>query len=265
VGARDGKSTVQAIITDRTYMGEGSWGKTTYKLTKNGKRARLALPDGRAPTAIVYPALVTPEEWHAAQAAGAGTRASADDYLFYGGMVRCAVHDAAMTGSRSSKGRRYYRCKRHLHPGGHASHGVTADALESPVWSQIYSAMTDEALMVAAAERIAREAEEGMEEIARRRAASAARLEVLEGHVRWVQTELREAGATAAEIAAQLGLIRDEQAQLCAEAEPLAARMALCQADLPRAHEVQAICRAFVARAQSADAHTKRALLEAIE
>jgi chromosome segregation ATPase len=125
--------------------------------------------------------------------------------------------------------------------------------------------MTAEALMVAAAQRIAREAEEGMEEIARRRTAIAARLEVLDRQVQWVMTNLREAGATAAEVAAQLGQIRDEQARLRTELEPLAARMALCQADLPRAQEVQAICREFVAAAQGADACTKRALLDAVE
>jgi site-specific DNA recombinase len=61
-GTRWHESTVQAIITDRTYMGEGSWGKTTYKLTKNGKRARMALPEGHVPTPVAYPALVTPAE-----------------------------------------------------------------------------------------------------------------------------------------------------------------------------------------------------------
>jgi Recombinase zinc beta ribbon domain len=226
-------------------MGEGTWGKTTYKLTKNGKRARIALPEGRVPTPVAYPALVTPEDWHAAQAStrSCAVRARTEDYLFYGGMVRCAEHGGAMTGSRTGKGRRYYRCVRHLHPGGHASHGIPAQALEGAVWAQIYGAMTDEALMVAAAQRMAREAEEGIEEIARRRTVIAARLEELDRQVQWVMTELREAGASSAEIAAQLRQIRDEQARLRAEVEPLAARMALCQADLPRAQQVQALCR----------------------
>src|SRR5919204_5705329 len=162
-------------------------------------------------------------------------------------MARCVEHDKSMTGSSTGKGRRYYRCVRHLHPGGHASHGVPAEALESAVWEKIYGAMTDEALMVAAAQRMAREAEEGIEEIARRRTIIAARLEELDRQVQWVMTQLREAGATSAEIAAQLNQIRDEQARLRAEAEPLAARMALCQADLPRAQQVQALCRDFVA------------------
>jgi hypothetical protein len=59
--------------------------------------------------------------------------------------------------------------------------------------------------------------------------------------------------------------MREEEAQLRAELEPLVAQIALHQANLPRAEQVRALCQEFVAQAQGADAHKKRELLDTLE
>jgi hypothetical protein len=131
---------------------------------------------------LAYSPLVTPEEWHAANAVGqehpaCWTRVTAEEYLFHSGMVRCADHDRSMFGSQEKGGRRRYRCARKLPMGGRTSHGITAADLEERVWDTVRGAMLDTGRMVAAAEALAREAETGTEDVARRRAQIAARLE----------------------------------------------------------------------------------------
>jgi hypothetical protein len=261
---------VRRIIHDPAYMGQGSWRKSTFVIGARGKRVRRARPDGAPPIAIAYPPLVTPQEWHAANAAGKSgrtmtVRACVENYLLYGGMVRCLAHGNVMSGSVAKQGTHYYRCKRRLYPGGTATHGIRAHDLEDAVWATVQDAMLDETLLVDAAERMAREAEEGMEDVARRKTEVAARLAQLEGQIRWVLTTLRESGATAKETAEQVALVRDEQSRLSTELDALDARLALCQAQVPKAHQVQQMCREFSAKAQHADQTTKRALLELLE
>jgi DNA invertase Pin-like site-specific DNA recombinase len=262
--------TVAAILRDPTYMGEGSWGATTWRRDKVGRRRRTALPQGRTATPIAYPALVEREEWMAANrpASERGTcarRARVEDHLFCGGMARCAGHGTGLTGSRDWEGQRRYRCTRKLLPGGRTTHSVPAGLLEERVWAKVLEAMLDEEHLLAAAEAVAREAENGVEEVARRRAQVAARLEALERERREFFTQMRKAGASASDMAEQVRLMREEESSLRSELEPLAAQMALHQANLPRAEQVRSLCALFVARANGASAQTKRELLDALE
>src|SRR2546423_4856941 len=100
---------------------------------------RRPSPPCRTPCAVPLACspLVTPEEWHAANAVGqehpaCWTRVTAEEYLFHSGMVRCADHDRSMFGSQEKGGRRRYRCARKLPMGGRTSHGITAADLEEP-------------------------------------------------------------------------------------------------------------------------------------
>src|SRR5205823_11909339 len=68
---------VRRIIQDPAYMGQGSWRKSTFVVGARGKRVRRARPDDEQPIDVAYPPLVTPEEWHAANAPGNSGRALA--------------------------------------------------------------------------------------------------------------------------------------------------------------------------------------------
>ena len=248
-------------------MGTGRWFQTTWVRDHRGKRRQMKCAGTAEPVEVSYPALVSPEEWHAANSVGnegrtCAVRADADRYLLYGGMVRCGEHDKAMTGSSGNLDVRYYRCQRRVHPGGRTNHSVRARDLEEAVWATVKSAMLDESRMVEAAERLAREAEAGMEDGVQRLAVIEARLRELERETTWVYTEMRKVGASAVQMARQVDLIEDERRRLLAEREQIRARVALCREDLPRAQEVRAICQAFVRNAEGADAVTKRQLLE---
>ena len=82
-----------------------------------------------------------------------------------------------MFGSQEKGGRRRYRCARKVPMGGRTSPGITAADLEERVWDTVRGVMLDTGRMVAAAEALAREAETGMQDVARRRAQITARLE----------------------------------------------------------------------------------------
>jgi hypothetical protein len=170
-----------------------------------------------------------------------------------------------MTGSGSARGSRFYRCYQKRPDGGRTTHGCPADALEDTVWAKVNVALLDEDLMIGAAERLAREAEAGMESAVRRKAEIAARLEKLAQDIRWINTTLRASGASAQEIAEQKAEVYAEQQTLHAELEKVDAQLALAQSEIPRAQEVARLCHLFAERATHADAATKRALLEALE
>jgi Recombinase len=262
--------TVANIVTDRAYMGEGEWGVTTNVYDRQGKRRAIPAPAGQTPLPLRYPPLVTREEWHAAQKTnGTGqhcpVRTSAEEYLLYGGMARCAEHNRAMGGSLGKGGARRYRCCRELPAGGRTTHGVPAPALEEAAWDKVMEAMLDAHRMIAAAEALAREAEAGMEEVARERAEVMSALERLADERRTFFTVMRKAGARAKDIAEQVRLMDEEESALRAHLERTAAQMALHQADLPRAEGIREMCEQFVEQAQGATRHTKRALLEALE
>jgi chromosome segregation ATPase len=188
-----------------------------------------------------------------------------EDYLFIGGMARCTEHDTGLVGSRDWDGKRRYRCERKIMPGGRTTHSWPAELLQERVWAKVLEAMLDEERMLEAAEALAREAESGMEEVTRRRREIASRLEALERERREFFTQMRKAGASAADMAEQVRLMREEESSLRSELEPLAAQMALHQANLPRAEQVRALCDHFVKRATGASAATKRELLDELE
>jgi Recombinase/Recombinase zinc beta ribbon domain len=269
-GDRWHASTERLIVQDRAYMGQGQWFKTTYVRDDHGRRLRRRAAGEQEPTDVAYPPLVTEEEWHAANKPDETTRAcavraTADSYLFYGGMVRCALHGTAMTGSRGNRAVRYYRCQRRIHPGGRVAHGVRAQPLEEAVWQTICAAMLDEELMVAAAERIALEAEHGLEVLARRKSEIATRLEKLARERRTFFSEMRAAGATAADMAEQVAVMQEEESRLRSELELLTAQIELQRSELPKAQEIKALCELFTEQARDATPATKRALLEALE
>ena len=261
-------STVGYIIADPAYMGCGRRGRISVVLDQDGRRKRRVRRDGFED--VAWPPLVDREEWEGANEAReqnhrCTVRAGLDRYLFYGGMVRCAEHGTSMTGSGSARGSRFYRCYQKRPDGGRTTHGCPADALEDTVWAKVNVALLDEDLMIGAAERLAREAEAGMESAVRRKAEIAARLEKLAQDIRWINTTLRASGASAQEIAEQKAEVYAEQQTLHAELEKVDAQLALAQSEIPRAQEVARLCHLFAERATHADAATKRALLEALE
>ncbi|HKC75415.1 MAG TPA: recombinase family protein [Chloroflexota bacterium] len=262
--------TIANIVTDCAYMGEGCWDRTTHVRDRQGKRRRVLAPAERTPLPVRYPPLVTREEWHAAQAdhgsrPSCPVRATADEYLFYGGMARCVEHDKSMSGSLDKAGVRRYRCCRTVDSGKRTTHGVRALDLEERVWDKVMEAMLDTDRMIAAAEALAREAEAGMEDVARERAEVMSALERLADERRTFFTVMRKAGARAEDIAEQVRLMGEEESALRARLERTAAQMALHQAGLPRAEAIREMCERFVEQAQGATRQTKRALLEALE
>jgi hypothetical protein len=180
-------------------------------------------------------------------------------------MARCVEHDKSMAGSLDKAGVRRYRCCRTVDSGKRTTHGVRALDLEEHVWDKVMEAMLDTDRMIAAAEALAREAEAGMEDVARERAEAMSALERLADERRTFFTVMRKAGARAEDIAEQVRLMGEEESALRAHLERTAAQMALHQAGLPRAEAIREMCERFGEQAQGATRQTKRALLEALE
>jgi hypothetical protein len=144
-------------------------------------------------------------------------------------------------------------------------HHATARVHFRNLEDQLCSYISASPLVVGAVAWLTREAESSMEELAQRRAQIAVRLEALDRERRDLFTQMRKAGASASDMAEQVRLMREEESSLRAELEPLAAQMAIHQANLPRAEQITALCALFVKRAQGASATTKRELLDALE
>src|SRR5205085_1770032 len=98
------------------------------------------------------------------------------------------------------------------------------------------------------------EAEEGIQDVITRLEEIRARSRKLDDELRWVYGALRQSGATAAEIADQASIVREEQTRLRTEIEPLEAQIEMHRLQVPKAEEIKVMCRQFVAGAENADA-----------
>jgi hypothetical protein len=96
--------------------------------------------------------------------------------------VRCAEHDRVMTGTSSSSNhdRRRYRCVRSLPTGRRTVHQVLSRPLDEAVWADVIAFLSDPRHGMAAARRLAQEAEGRLEALAERRLGLQKKLEDLD-------------------------------------------------------------------------------------
>jgi hypothetical protein len=135
-------STVYYILNNPAYLGTGKWGRRQNQRSANGKRSSRTRRDGTALADMDYPPIVSQELWdraHAATHCVVASHARKGEYLLNRGMVRCAEHNRAMTGTLSGNGRPRYQCRQHLteqcpHP---RTHSVQGDSLEAVSGSRI--------------------------------------------------------------------------------------------------------------------------------
>jgi hypothetical protein len=202
--------------------------------------------------------------WADVQEAGAApcvVRAPLDRFLLRGGVVRCALHDRAMTGDS----RKQYRCVRVLPTARRTQHSVPSRALDEAVWSAITAFLLDPERGLAAARQKAQEAEQRLEEVVARRATLQQRLATLGEECAYLLRLARATKIDPAAIEASLEEVRGQKAQLERELAQLEAQAALAQAEVPKAEQIAAVCRAFAVGAAEATVAQRRQILDALE
>jgi site-specific DNA recombinase len=262
-------TTVRRIVADSAYMGTGQWGQRRATRTVRGTRSSKRITDGRGVIEVSYPAIVSKELWQAAnRVATCGERhpmrAAPDQYLFAGGMVRCGEHDRAMGGSSTEGRAPRYQCQRPLPTAKRACHFIPARPLEEAVWAKIMAFLLAPEEGMARARALAEEAEQDLERVAARRIAIEQRLRELDEESAYLLRLARKTKVAPAKLEASLAEVSDEEQQLRAERAQLDAQAMLARDEIPRAEELEAICREFRAGAEVAGPAERRELLDAL-
>jgi site-specific DNA recombinase len=262
-------ATIGAMIRDGAYKGEGEWGLRVSVRTENGKRSARRRPHPGGTIALRYPPIVSPELWAAANhVAHCGerhpVRTDASTFLLHGGLVRCAEHDVAMSGSSDGRGWARYRCMRLLPTGQRTTHGVPSRRLDEAVWAQIVAFLLAPHRAMEAARRQAAQAEHELEEVAARKIAIQKRLLELDEESAYLLRVARKTKLAPAKLDASLAEVHEEESRLRDELARLDAQLELARAELPRAADIEAICREFAQSADEATPAQKRSILEAL-
>lgn len=261
------QATVARIMRDPAYKGSGQWGRTEAYRRSNGKRSKRLRTDGAQPVEVDYPRIVDDDLWAAANAGARCTtmRGGLDRYLLAGGLVHCAEHAHTMTGSASGSGHRSYRCWRLDADGHRRSHVVPAQALEDAVWREVTSFLLDAERGLAAARRLAADAEEDVESLAQRNREIDAAVAELDRQAAYIVRHGAASGASGPALQMAIDAIAGERQTLYTERAQVRARIALAQQARASAADVEAVCRELRAGVSSADASEKRALLDDLQ
>jgi site-specific DNA recombinase len=262
-------ATIGAMIRDGAYKGEGEWGLRVSIRTENGKRSARRRPHPGGTIALRYPPIVSPELWAAANHVGQcgerhPVRTDASSFLLHGCMVRCAEHDVAMSGSSDGRGWARYRCMRLLPTGKRTTHGVPSRALDEAVWAEIDAFLLAPHRAMEAARRQAAQTEHELEALAVRKMAIQKRLLELDEETAYLLRVARQTRLAPAKLDASLAEVHEEETRLRDDLARLDAQVDLARAELPRAADIEAICREFAEGAKEATPDQKRGILEAL-
>ncbi len=125
------KQAVRALIQNRTYTGELSYGRNDEGGPRYVKTA-------------AHPAIVSPDLWRRAQQPAAPRPAPARSIggeFSLTGVLRCAVCGYSLAATTTSRGRRIYRCQGRHSGGTHDGWSVQAEVLEPAIeelfWEQV--------------------------------------------------------------------------------------------------------------------------------
>ncbi|HKO24235.1 MAG TPA: recombinase family protein [Chloroflexota bacterium] len=264
-------SPIAKILANGAYRGEAQWGKREYLRGPDGKRTSRLRRDGRPTFGIKYPAIVSPELWTAANSAAScgvrPVRAGVEKFLLRGGMVRCAEHGLVMSGSTSGSGLTRYRCMRNI--GGErterSTHSVPARALDEAVWNEIVGFLANPERGMAAARKLAQEAEAHLAQIVDKRSRITQQLAALEKEAAELLRLARRGTIKAERVDASMAEVEDESARLRAELAPLEAQEALARAELPQAGEIARVCQDLANGAVYATPQQRRDLLDSLQ
>ena len=263
-------STVYYILNNPAYLGTGKWGRRQNQRSANGKRSSRTRRDGTALADMDYPPIVSQELWdraHAATHCVVASHARKGEYLLNRGMVRCAEHNRAMTGTLSGNGRPRYQCRQRASERcpDPRTHSVPGDELAAALWAELVAFLADPergrrgvAEMIAERDRAVAVVESELDGLRKREAALEARASAaldlgLTG--RLARTLLEE---KLAEIEQELEAVR-------AEIRRAEARLSLARIEIPSTEQVAEVCRQLSKGAYCADAAGKRELLESLQ
>jgi chromosome segregation ATPase len=132
------------------------------------------------------------------------------------------------------------------------------------VWAKIMAFLLAPEEGMARAHALAEEAEQDLERVAARRIAIEQRLRELDEESAYLLRLARKTKVAPAKLEASLAEVSDEEQQLRAELAQLDAQAMLARDEIPRAEELEAICREFRAGAEVAVSAERRELLDAL-
>src|SRR2546423_1830327 len=263
-------STIDQMLRDSAYMGQGLWGRHMVVRTENGRRTlrRRTVADGAIE--VTYPPIVTRELWHAANRVTEcrerhPIRANVETYLLRG-LLRCTAHDRSMGGSagRTEPGRRY-TCNRLLVTGKRATHQLPSRALDEAVWGDVRTFLDDPRRGREAAQKLAQESEALLEELAARRLSLGKRLAALDEEADELLRLARRRTITPSDLDRSMNEVNQQRDEVRVELATTGAQLELAQAELPQAAEIERICADLADGADWASAQERRKLLESLQ